>query len=69
MMQLRDAREIAASLTPLERDLFMGRCERWGSWMFTAGAHLCSLGLGRRDGGSIYFDTPLADEVRAALSR
>jgi hypothetical protein len=35
--------------------------------MFSAGSHLCSLGLGTKRDGSIQFDTPLAKEMIAYL--
>jgi hypothetical protein len=63
----RDLRALAASLSDLERSLVFGTNERWGSWMFMVGSDLVAKGLGRRDGrGSIYFDTPLADALRAS---
>lgn len=62
------AEDIAGKLSPLEIDLLCGRCEGWGSWMFTAGGFMVSLGLGRKENGSIFFDTPLADEVRDHLA-
>jgi hypothetical protein len=61
--------EIAEGLTRLERELFMGEAEGWGSWMFGCAGGLCLKGLGRKENGSIYFDTPLANEVRAHLER
>ena len=59
--------ELAESLTPLERELFMGESDHWGSWMFMVGQDLCAKGLGRKENGSIYFDTPLAKQLAAAL--
>jgi hypothetical protein len=59
--------ELADRLTSHERDLLLGNCEGWGSWMFTAGEYLCSLGLGTKRDGSIRFDTPLANEMIAYL--
>lgn len=59
--------ELADSLTPLERELLLGESDGWGSWMFECGAGLCAKGLGRRDNGSIYFDTPLAKDMIAHL--
>lgn len=64
---MADAARIADSLTPLEQQLLLGECDRWGSWMFTAGARLCGLGLGTKRDGSIRFDTALAHEVIALL--
>ena len=59
--------ELADKLTTNERDLLLGQCEGWGSWMFDAGEYLCSLGLGTKRDGSIQFDTPLAHELRMHL--
>lgn len=61
------AADIARGLTSCEHDLLMDRCSGWGSWMFTAGHHMASLGLGTVRDGSIAFDTPLAAEVVAIL--
>ena len=61
------ADELAESLGPLERELLLGESGGWGSWMFECGAGLCAKGLGRRQNGSIYFDTPLAKQVATAL--
>lgn len=58
---------ILSKLTPLEKDLLAGRCEGWGSWMFTAAKHMVSLGLGTERGGNISFDTPLARAAIAAM--
>ena len=60
-------REVAESLSSLDRELFLGLSPGWGSWMFAIGNDLCAKGLGTRRDGSIYFDTPLAHEVRQAL--
>jgi hypothetical protein len=60
--------ELNAKLTDNERDLLLGRCSGWGSWMFEAGGHLCSLGLGTKRNGSIKFDTPLAKELSEWLA-
>ncbi len=60
--------QVAASLTPMERELFLGEAKDWGSWMFGVGGDLVGKGLGHKHDGSIYFDTPLADEVRAILT-
>jgi hypothetical protein len=59
--------ELADKLTSHEIDLLLGNCEGWGSWMFEAGEHLCSLGLGTKSYGSIRFDTPLAKELISYL--
>ena len=63
-----NAATIAASLDTMERDLLLGQPKGWGSWMFEVGAGLCAKGLGTRRNGSIYFDTPLAAEVKAILA-
>jgi len=60
--------DVLAKLTPLDRDLLMGRCESWGSWMWDCAGELVRLGLGTRRNGSIQFDTPLADAIRALLT-
>jgi hypothetical protein len=54
-------------LTDSERALLLGECDSWGSWMFDAGEHLCSLDLGTKRDGSIAFDTPLVEQLRTAL--
>jgi hypothetical protein len=59
--------ELAEQLSEHERALLLGECDGWGSWMFEAGGHLCSLGLGTKRHGSITFDTPLAKELIASL--
>lgn len=56
-------------LTRLERSLLLGTAPHWGSWMFMVGSDLVAKGLGRKDRGSIYLDTKLADQVRATLNR
>jgi len=58
---------IAAQLSPLDRQLLLGECKGWGSWMWDSGTHMASLGLATRRGGSIQFDTPLAQAVIAYL--
>ena len=58
-----DLRELAEKLTEHEKQLLLGECDGWGSWMFEAGGYLCSLGLGTKRYGSIAFDTPLAKEM------
>jgi hypothetical protein len=55
--------ELADKLTSFEKELLLGECQGWGSWMFTAGETLCSFGLGTKRNGSIKFDTPLAAEL------
>jgi hypothetical protein len=57
--------DLEAGLTDLERELFYGTATGWGSWMFEVGSDLVTKGLGRKENGSIYFDTPLANELRA----
>lgn len=64
---LSEAREMAGRLTGLERDLLLGHCTGWGSWMFEAGSYMVSQGLGTKQDGSIRFDTPLGLVVRAIL--
>lgn len=59
---------VAGKLSLLEADLLCGRCEGWGSWMFTTGGYMVSLGLGTSKNGNIQFDTPLADAVRDHLA-
>jgi hypothetical protein len=54
---------IIAQLGELDRNLLLGRCEGWGSWMSISGSYMVSLGLGTRHDGSISFDTPLAKAV------
>ena len=64
---MTDAEKIADRLSDLERDILLGRCDGWGSWMFSAGSRLVSLGLGTKRAGSISFDTDLAGQVRSIL--
>lgn len=64
---MADLPDLISRLTASERDLLLGNCTGWGSWMYEAAEHLVSLGLGTHENGSIYFDTPLATEVIAAL--
>lgn len=59
--------QIAERLTDCERDLLLGRVSGWGSWMWSAGSHMVSLGLGTKRLGSIDFDTPLGLAVRVHL--
>jgi len=63
MTDLAKIEEVVSKLSSEEQDLLMGRCADWGSWMFTAGNYMVSLGLGTKRNGSIYFDTPLAADV------
>jgi hypothetical protein len=55
--------ELAERLCSLDKQLLLGACDGWGSWMFDSGEYMCGLGLGRKHAGSIYFDTPLAKEL------
>lgn len=59
--------QIAEGLSDLELELFSGKADGWGSWMFSVGSDLVAKGLGRKEGGSIYFDTPLANQLRNHL--
>ena len=54
---------LASRLSDLDKSLLLGTADGWGSWMFTSGSYMVSLGLGRKCGGSITFDTPLAREL------
>lgn len=56
-------------LSELEIELLLGNSSGWGSWMFECGEGLIAKGLGRKDKGSIYFDTPAAKIVIGLLSR
>jgi pyruvate/2-oxoglutarate/acetoin dehydrogenase E1 component len=69
MTQVSELLALDAKLTDDDRALLLGECDGWGSWMFTAGEYLCSLGLGTERGGSIAFDTPLAKELIAFLRK
>lgn len=55
------------SLSAHDRELLLGEAKVWGSWMFSSGSYMCSLGLGTKRDGSIAFDTPLAAAVIKAL--
>lgn len=59
--------EVAEGLSLMERKLFMGEAEGWGSWMFSVGGDLVCKGVARRFEDSIYFDTPLGLAVREYL--
>lgn len=59
--------EVIAKLTAPDRDLILGNCNGWGSWMWDSGSFMVSLGLGTKRPGSIQFDTPLAKAVIARL--
>lgn len=62
-----DVAKIAAGLTPMERELFLGEATGWGSWMCSVGNDLVAKGLGTKRCGNISFDTPLADKLRAHI--
>lgn len=59
--------EIASRLTTHELSLLTGRADGWGSWMYECAQGLVAKGLGRKECGSIYFDTPLGLAVRSLL--
>jgi hypothetical protein len=51
------------SLSEMDRQLLLGECKSWGSWMWSSGSYMVSLGLGTKRQGNIQFDTPLAAAV------
>lgn len=51
----------------LDLDLFMGRTTHWGGWMWDAGKRFVRVGLASQNGGSIQFDTPLAEAAKARI--
>jgi len=66
---MTDVEKIVRGLSAMERELLLGQSKGWGSWMFSVGNDLCAKGLGRKHEGSIYLDTPLGLQVRAALEK
>ena len=69
MSDAREVAEVAGRLTKMEADLICGRCNGWGSWMWSAGQRLAAMGLASVNTGSIQFDTPLGLAVRAYLQK
>lgn len=62
------AEDIAASLSPLERELIEGTSQGWGSWMWAVSGDLIRKGL-MADEGVVRILTPLGKEVRFHLMK